>query len=421
MSKKANILIITYLAAAAVAFGAYSAVLSTNGGNYRNTAIYSYEHAFDEVVRAADSLDDALRRGSYATGAEMSAAVCADIYGSCLAAEMTMAALPFSTAELEQTAGFMGIAGDYAASLIRSCAGEGFSDAERENLAALADISEALTEALSALGDDIRAGEVVMDDPENVFADTSEQTLMSKVLLDFEGSFPDLPEIEYDGKYSVKNAAAYGSTVSEEDAKKAAAELFGFDESELTAEYSSESGSRCFSFDGGTVIVDGGGKVLSMSSERAVVGSMDDGELLAAAEAFIDDAGFDNMALRSQERVNDVMYTEFVCTCEDVYCLREVIRLGIAADNGSVYSYDARQYVKNHADREIEKPAVSEEAARSAIPESLNVSDMRLACVETEGGNDKLCYEFDCSDADGRAVRVSVDAATGRQYRIEIQ
>lgn len=420
MSKKAYILVITYLAAAAVAFGAYSAVLSTTGGNYRSTAEYGYEHAFDEVVRAADSLDDALRRGSYATGAEMSAAVCADIYGSCLAAQMTMAALPFSTTELEETAGFMGVAGDYAASLIRSCAGEGFGDTERENLAALADISEALTEALSQLGDDIRMGEVVMDEPENVFADTSEQMLMSRVLLDFEGSFPELPEIEYDGKYTAKKAAAYSDTVTEDEAKIAAAELFGFDESELRAEYTGESGSRCFSFDGGTVIVDAGGKVLSMSSERAVAGSMSDDELRTAAEDFIASAGFENMELRSAERVNDVMYTEFVCTRDGVYCLREVIRLGIAADNGGVYSYDARQYVQNHSEREIGKPAVSEDGARAALPGGLNVTDVRLACVETEGKNERLCYEFDCTDPDGRELCVCVDANTGEQFRIEL-
>ena len=91
--KKTFVLIITYLTAAVVALGAYAAVHSRSELGYRRTAEYGYSHAFDEVVNAASKLSEALRRGAYATGPEMSASVCADIYGNCLAAEMTMSAL----------------------------------------------------------------------------------------------------------------------------------------------------------------------------------------------------------------------------------------------------------------------------------------------------------------------------------------
>ena len=40
IKKKTFILIITYLSAAAIAFGAYSAVLSVGGAGYRSTARY---------------------------------------------------------------------------------------------------------------------------------------------------------------------------------------------------------------------------------------------------------------------------------------------------------------------------------------------------------------------------------------------
>ena len=420
MSRKAYTLIIIYLTAAAVALGAYSAALSGMGGRYRSTAVYGYEHAFGEVVQAAASLDDALRRGSYATGPELSSSVCAEIYGCCLAAQMTVAALPFSTAELEQTAGFVGIAGDYAFSLIRSHAADGFGDTERKNMSALADISAALTESLAQLQGDIRDGAVIMDEPENVYADTSQQRLMSQVLLEFEGSFPELPELEYDGKYAVTAESQSDQSIAEDEAKRAAAELFGFDENELTAQYQSENGSFCFAFDGGTVIVDSQGRVLSMSSERAVAGRRSDAELERTAVGFIRDAGFDGMELDGTERVNDVLYADFVCTCGEVRCLREVIRVGVAADTGGIYSFDARQYVKNHVSREPEEPAVTEQEAKTALPQELKVRDTRLAYIETEGGSELLCYAFSCTGRDGESVTVYVDASTGRQYKIEL-
>lgn len=93
--KKTFILIITYLAAAVVALGAYTAVHFGMEGSYRRTAEYGYAHAFEEVVGSVSALSDSLHRASYASGAELSGQLCADIYGSCLAAEMTMAVRRF--------------------------------------------------------------------------------------------------------------------------------------------------------------------------------------------------------------------------------------------------------------------------------------------------------------------------------------
>ena len=51
--KKTFILIITYLTAAVVALGAYTAVHFGMERSYRRTAEYGYAHAFEEVVYAA--------------------------------------------------------------------------------------------------------------------------------------------------------------------------------------------------------------------------------------------------------------------------------------------------------------------------------------------------------------------------------
>ena len=63
--KKTFILIITYLAAAVVALGAYTAVHFDMEGSYRRTAEYGYAHAFEEVVGSVSALSDSLHRASY--------------------------------------------------------------------------------------------------------------------------------------------------------------------------------------------------------------------------------------------------------------------------------------------------------------------------------------------------------------------
>ena len=38
--------------------------------------------------------------------------------------------------------------------------------------------------------------------------------------------------------------------------------------------------------------------------------------------------------------------------------------------------------------------------------------------AETDGGGQRLCYDFECTDADGEPLHVLVDAKTGRQFKI---
>ena len=203
--KKTFTLIITYLTAAVVALGAYTAVHFGMEGSYHRTAEYGYAHAFEEVVGSVSALSDSLHRASYASGAELSGQLCADIYGSCLTAEMTMAVLPFSTQELEQTAAFIGIAGDYARGSLRTSAQSGFDDAARRKLASLYKTAAALAQELpSELRDEINDGEVLLDEPENVFADSGDR--LSASMLGIEDGIGAAELDGYDGKYAENRA-----------------------------------------------------------------------------------------------------------------------------------------------------------------------------------------------------------------------
>lgn len=219
--KKTFILIITYLAAAVVALGAYTAVHFGMEGSYRRTAEYGYAHAFEEVVGSVSALSDSLHRASYASGAELSGQLCADIYGSCLAAEMTMAVLPFSTQELEQTAAFIGIAGDYARGSLRTSAQSGFDDAARRNFASLYKTAAALTRELSELRNEINDGEVLLDEPENVFADSGDR--LSASMLGIEDGIGATELDGYDGKYAKTAQSTGKKPVAQSEAKAIAA------------------------------------------------------------------------------------------------------------------------------------------------------------------------------------------------------
>lgn len=413
--KKTFILIITYLAAAVAALGAYTAVHLGTERSYRRTAEYGYAHSFEELVYAASGLESTLHRASYATGAELSGELCADIYASCLAAEMSMAALPFSTQELEQTAAFIGLAGDYARSRLRASAQSGFDDEARERFAYLRRTAAELAEQLRELREAVNDGTVLLDEPENVFASSGER--LSERMLGMEDGIGAVELGAYGGRYA--EAADYQAKVPvpQEKAKAAAAEFFGLDAEKLEAEYTAEDGTVCFSFDGGSVCLDAEGNVLSLSSGRSVAGNMGSDELERTAREFLAAHGFGDLYLASSERTGSVQTMVFDCVQNGVRCMGDSVRISVAGDDGSIYAYDAAEHLKRHGSYPAAAAAVSESTAREALPPTLCAESAQL-CYAEAGGSAVLCYAFDCTGSDGEPLLVLVNAQTGLQHNV---
>lgn len=412
--KKAFILIITYLTAAVIALGAYCYALVWGGAGYKRTAEYGYEHAFYEVVNAVSELADALHRGEYATGEAMSNEVCAEVYGDCLAAGMTMSALPFSTQELEQTARFIGTAGDYAQSLLRS--GVQLDGTARENLGKLYKTALKLKKSLDKLRDDVNDGSVIFDEPENRFP-VAQGKLLSASLKKLEDDMDAPTELNYDGAYSKLADVSCDDPVSVKKQKKAAAEFFDLDADKLKKLARSESGSTIFTCDNMSIVVDGFGNVVSMSTDRAVAGDMSDSKLKKAAQKFLEANGFSDLVSCGQERYGGVLTLSYNCSDCGVCCEADKVKISVAGDDGSIYAFSV---VRGAGERAMPENAVSEAVARLALPENVTVKSSALIYAETLGGRQRLCYRFDCHSGDEK-MNILVDAATGKQFRIDFE
>ncbi len=417
--KKTFILIITYFTAAVTALGAYACVQCARSTAYGRSAAYGYGHAFEEVVLSVSNLDSALKRGSYAKGSEISMQICGEIYSNCLAAEMTMGVLPFSSYELEKTASFLGVCGEYAASLMKTCAADGFTDAEREKLSELSVTAGTLKESLEKLQSDVNDGTVLMDaPPDEPHFDGDESSLVSSRMRAFEEELGELPELFYDGAYAKTEKPAPDKTVSEDEALASAREFAG--RSDLELEFAGENGSRCFGFDGGSVMVNAAGEVMSFSQNRSVAGDMSDEELIAKAEELLENAGYPDMRLVSTYRVNSVLTASYAPMSADGVLLdTEKVTVSVAADNGELYAFNATDYLENHG-TVLTKPEITQEKARQALPETLTVTDCRLTLCPTYT-SERLCYDFDCISPDGDELRILVDASTGRQFEIVLK
>ena len=257
-----------------------------------------------------------------------------------------------------------------------------------------------------------------MDAPGEPYFDGDESSLVSSRMRAFEEDFGELPELSYDGVYAKAEKSAPDKTVSEEEALASAMEFTG--RSDLQLEFAGENGSYCFGFEGGSVMVNAAGEVMSFSQNRSVAGDMSDEELIAKAEELLKNAGYPDMRLLSTYRINSVLTASYAPESSDGVLLdTEKVTVSVAADNGELYAFNATDYLENHG-TVLSKPEITQEKAQLALPDTLTVTDCRLTLCPTYT-SERLCYDFGCVSPDGDELRILVDASTGRQFEIVLK
>lgn len=419
MSDKVKRLISIYACAAIAVLGLCAAVGNSRLQDFRLAARYSASRAFDETVGAVDNLSLSLRKSLYATDGGMCCRICSDVYADARSAEAAMSTLPFSTVELAQIAGFLGVTGDYAYTLCSEAAAEGFSEEQLAALSELAETAENFSSALRELRGHVNDGTITMDTREvrlaNIGEDT-QQIRLSERLNEYENGFAAPAALRYDGRYSEKEQAE-AKTASGEELAQMAADFLAVNSAQLDLkyEYSEECCRRCYAGRGCEVCVCPDG-VVSMGSDRLVSEanySMDDAK--KTADAFLEKHGYDDVQLSGSTQNGAVAVFEYVQVAGDAVCLDKTVTVSVALDDNSVHSFNAEQY-----DRELDADLWQEGMDYSAVPlaAGLTLGDARAVVIESAGGNELPCWELNCTDAQGRGVTVYADAQTGEQREI---
>lgn len=418
MRKKAKILLISYLSVLILALGLYAWAGQWGLSWYRRTANESASLAYEETVRSVQALSGVLAEAPYATDSEMCDRICCEAYACAAAAESAMSTLPFSTWELEELSAFLNTAGDYAHSLCGQ--GRPFTERQRQELRALADRAAEFSGQLLTLRDELHTRDLRMDSREkrlrNVGADPGAP--LSGELLRYEAGFAPI-SLQYDGAYSDREETRSGGLLTEAEMLAAAADFAGVPESELRQEalYENANGRRCYRT-GDVWLCVGRSGVESMSCSRLVgeeTLSMD--QARQAAKDFLLARGYSETELLEEAQSACLAQFTFARVQDGALCPDSVLRLSIALDDGTVYSFDAADYDA----RPLEVTwTLEEESARAALPEGLKVKDSRAVILRSPGGLAVPCYAFSCRDADGRAVEICVSAETGKQVRISV-
>ena len=437
--RRVRVLAASFTAAAfavSVGFGVQGHIRAED---YRRQLDNGYRQAFTELTTAAGELDAALEKVTYATTPSLFASLCAQAYAKALAAQSALGELPYGNVELEQTAAFFAKAGDYAMAMARGTGAEGVcTDENRETLRGLAAAAGELSATLQALQlqldggalhpEDVAAAEArlaaAQEDGGPVTSGSAFQTV--------EADFPQVPTLIYDGPFSEHLSGRTPQMleglpqVTEEEARRAAAAFAGLRAEVFTRTSDGAGELPAWGFsalaDGGELYVEitkQGGQVLQMLSSRPVgEAALSRKEGVEQAAAFLEEHGYRDMAPSYFLEGDGILTVHFAPVLDGVYCYPDLVKVGVALDNGDVVSFEAHGYLMNHGAREPAAPAVSADEAAERVDSSLTVLSRQLALIPTGGEYEVLCHEFKCQNADGGHVLVYVNAATGQQERI---
>lgn len=418
--RKYRLLVRIYAIAGVLTLALYAWVNTVYLTRWRQTAAHSAALAFEETVRAAETMNEGLEKSLYATDGAMCARVCSEIYAACCAAESAMATLPFDTQELENLSAFVNRVGDYAYTLCRACAEEGFEPGQVETLRALSRRSEELIDAFEEARAGLNGGALRMDSRERRLRNVGEEPgeALSARLLRYESAFSSPGLLHYDGQYG--KAETSGGYLTESEMQEAAARFLGTEPEELEKIYAYEGleGRRCFRRGDSFLCVSRSG-VESLSQSRLVSEpTLREDEAKGIAERFLRERGYGELKLVEERLTGAVLALRYARVEDRAIWLDNTLSIAVALDDGAIYSFNAASWTPGASGA---RWVIDEQQAAAALPQGFTAEESRRVITTSAGGRQTGCYEFTGTGQNGERVKICVNAEDGKECRITVE
>jgi len=191
-----------------------------------------------------------------------------------------------------------------------------------------------------------------------------------------------------------------------------------FENASFVDEIDHEGKLFVYEVDGGKVYLSQDGRVVeyeAYSETAAENGSVKCDKCIEIAEEFCRKLGYDVKGVWVSKTQDTVTYVNCATVIDDVIIYPDLIK--VAVNNiGEVVGFEARAYLLNHTDWNVEFGDTTEYDARKTIDATLKVTNVAKALIEKNNKN-YLCYEFQCQQGD-RQYYVYVDSVTGNEVEL---
>lgn len=440
-SRRALIRMGSYLTALVVVLGAGAIVGYSRANNYKRQLEYTYMRSLQELSSYVTNISNTLDKGTYAGTPAQLSTLSAKLWREAGSAKAALSSLPLTELELQNTYKFLSQVGDYTMDLSKKAgADQTVNQDDQQNLQSLLAYSRTLNQQISSIQQKIDRGDLSLDGiveeahKSRNGADSQQSpdsTAESTQLEDFtamEDSFEGYPKLIYDGPFSDHMLTRQPlllegqPNISQTQAQQKVATATGISNEALTYSGMEESlmASYCFAGEEITAAVTIKGGYLAYLTNARAIGdrTLTNEEAIQRAEEYLERLGVHSLATSYYEVANGTCTVNFAHTQNDITCYTDLIKVGVALDDGEIVFMDARGYITNHHERTLPAPAIDEDTALASVSKALQPERAGLALIPSSGANEVLCYEFHCKGKDDQNVLVYVNAATGAEEQI---
>lgn len=389
--------------------------------NYKLNSKTEYSKNLSELNSAVNNINLLLYKIRHTSSASSLSGFASELLSESELAKNALGELPTSSRP-ETLNRFLSQVGNYALSISKSVIkGEELTPQQRENLKVLSDTAATVAEAVLLSDITYNNSEYWAQEVENELS-SGENSALADSLTELEQNLTDYPTLVYDGPYSdhiinkepifLKNKPI----LSKEQALEKARELLGKSSENLT--FSAEENGKIASYrfsssDTNISLSKNGGYLVYYSKNRTVSDKKIDYEkAVIYAKDFLEKVGYKSMKETYYFTDNGVTVFNFAFLDGQTICYTDLIKVGVAVDNGEVVFFEASGYLYNHTERAFQTPTYTREQAIEKLNTSLVVKSNKIALIPTSGGAEKRCYEFLCEGDNKGEILVYINVNT---------
>lgn len=391
--------------------------------NIENT----YSYMLDELNTATGNIATILNKTRFVTTKPQINRMASKLLTEAEVSKSTLAQLPVAE-RLSSLNLFFSQVGNYAYSLSERIDEEGLLPQDTANIEKLSEISQNVAELLNSSRDNYNNLEYWAATLDREISQTVEEKGLSVSLTELEDEFKDYPTLIYDGPYSdhILNKESVllkeSAEISRDEALKNAVKYSSTGDIEFAGESQGKIPTLDFISAGLNIgITKQGGYLLYLRKEREIADVLLSYEQsLLKAKAYLESIGMRDLKETYYSSYGGVCVINFAFLDGKTICYTDLVKVGVAEDNGEIVFYEAGGYLANHKARAFATPQITEEEAESIISSKLQINEVRLALIPTDSEEEKRCYEFSCTSADSQEVLVYINTAALKEEEILI-
>ncbi|WP_042223574.1 germination protein YpeB [Oceanobacillus manasiensis] len=141
-------------------------------------------------------------------------------------------------------------------------------------------------------------------------------------------------------------------------------------------------------------------------------------EGMEKAQNYLAEYDFKDMDLFQSSQYDNIGVYSFLYSQDGVRVYSDALEIKVALDTGDILGFTARNYLMNHTERDIPSPTLTEDEAKQAVNQNVEIQESFLAVIDNDLGEEVLTYEF-LGVMGNETYRIFINAMDGREEKVE--